>query len=280
MPIDLDEIRKGRRRDWEKLQDPEERREKLREEREKEIQKSKQKSWMRVRDDERKTEATEDEIAWKRSKRRVIILISTFVGFLVLSSAWNFAVYKYEESARLKKSQELKKVVDSGILYSNFDTPLDTWASWRSSYLQQNAKVLQSTYSKDFMKRTAFSQSPNEWIRKQSDLFRRGQDERNILLAKGFDTPQFRYYPSWGKRDGSLSVLQDTVDFPKNYGGNSIEYVLVMVWDSKKKEWKIEEIRPSDAWRDSWTTKNQISRTQNPDQLRREEEVVKRKQEE
>ncbi len=280
MPINLDEIRKGRRRNWESLKDPEERREKLREEREKELQKSKQKSWMRVRDEERRNKESENEAAWKQSKRRVIFLISTFVGFLLLSSVWNFAVNKYQESARIQQKKDLRIAVDSGVLFSNFETPLDAWASWRSAYMQQNAKVLQESYSKDYLKRTAFGTSANEWIRKQTDRFKKGTDERTTIIAKGFSDPVFRYYPNWGQREGTLCVLQDSIEFPENYGGSTVEFVLALVYEAKSDSWKVEELRTSDAWRDSWTNKNHISRTQNPDQLRREEELMKRKQSE
>lgn len=280
MPINLDEIRKGRRRDWEKLQNPEERREKQREEREKILQRSKQKSWMRKRDEDRRNLSEEEEIKWQRSKKRSIILAGSFIGFLLLSSLWNFAVYRYQESARLEHRNKLQALVDSGVLYENFTSPLDTWASWRSAYLKKNSETLYNSYSKDYMKRTAGGTSPTEWKRKQTDRFKSDLEDRNLIIAQGFDEPKIRYYPKWGQRNGALCVLQETIEFPANYGGTKLDYVLVLVWDSSLSQWKVEELRNAEAWRDNWTTKSQISRTQNPEQLKREEELIRRKNEE
>ncbi|MDX1973830.1 MAG: hypothetical protein SFY68_14975 [Candidatus Sumerlaeia bacterium] len=274
MPIDLDEIRKGRRREWDALRDPEERREELREEREKEIQARGQKSWMRRRDEERAEQSSQDEADWKRSKRRVLLLSAAFV-FLILSSyGWNYAVYRYQESARATQLKQLTSLMNSDILYSNQSTPLDTWASWRSGYLKQNPDVLHKVFSSDQLKRMGGTAMPAEWKRKLGDKFKKGTEERNILLAREFENPTILYYPKWGKRDGALCVLKDVVLFPKEYGGNAVEYVVVIVWESKTKSWKVEEIRTADTWRENWTHKNHISKTRNSDQLRREERAV------
>jgi len=271
MPIDIDEIRKGRRRDWDKLQDPEVVRERKRQERENDPEYQKKKSWLKRRDDDLKKAAEADQIEFQKVKKRVIWMFAGFFALLIFTSLSNYIIAYFASQSREDKVFELTSLVNKNIAYENYETPIDAWATWRSAWMRKDGLAVAKTYSKEHLQRVQGKLSDKAYGNKLTNEIEKGHQTRNIWVAEKFENPEIVNYPIFGLRDGTLAIFKKEMERDPSAGEGMITYVLAIAYVEDDDEWRIEDLRIEGAWRDSWTHRNKIHRSRNPDQIRKDE---------
>lgn len=267
MPIDLDEIRKGRRRDWDKLQDPEVRRQREREKKKADPEYKKKRSKFQRRDDALEEKEVKDLEEWRKTKKRVGIIIGAFVMVLMVSWGSNILMAYIQSKGRADKIVELNRVVEQGIAYKSFDNPVEAWASWRSAWREKDAEAIFTAYSPFVMDKIQGDTATGTYIRQYQSRIDRGTEARDQYIASKFDNPEIVHYPVFNLREGSLAVFKHEIRMPPEFGGKTEVYYLVMSWDKENELWKIEDVRHELVWREAWKSRTQIPRTRNPNQI-------------
>ncbi len=263
--MDIEDIRKGRRRDWDKLKDPVERRQaKLDEAEQKAQNDEKNKSSLRRREEARQ-EAREHELEeWRRTKRQLMQAAAVVLLVAVVWGGIKWAVHLVQQRKTDERIVELLKKSSSPVSFEAYSSPLETWASWRNACLRGDSEQLLRTYSGEMYERERGEQSPSNFHLRMQELLV-GDDALPMRkVAQAFDEPEFIHRPDSSPRDGDLAVLIAEVPSLRNPGLPPTDWVVAISWDARTQKWKIEDVREATAWRPAWKHANMIQLSRLP----------------
>jgi len=257
MGIEFDEIRKGRRRDWDKLRDPEDVRREKREKREADPEYQKRKTALRKRDEYRADERDREMEEWRVLKRKLAIGGAIALAVMLLWTGTRMAIGWGIRQSRAKSMTELMAKVDAGQPFEGYATPLEAMASWRSAWMRKDAEGLLRTYSLRQRGQALSRGSEARFVRNMQQRMDAGGMDRYVEIARQFD-PAIVHYPM-SPRDGELAVFKsDFVDPRLPEGRNAQVWYLAVSWDDRIDKWFFEDLRVSSTWRERWTKASQI----------------------
>lgn len=259
MPIDLEEIRKGRRREWDALKDPEVRREEERARREADPDYQKRKTAWQKRHDRVTYRRGVEEERWRKVKRETALIGGGALALLLLLFAVN-AILDYRAQGRQeRKIAAIRAQIDAGEPFIGFRDPMEAWASWRSAWLRRDARALYRTYSPRRSGSTDRNHSETHAIERLQGQIDSGDMDTQVLLAKAFHDPEIVRIPRGRPMGGELAVFLSEPVKLNEAMGQPQRYVLALVFEEDFNEWRVEDIRDRDVWNDRWRYYTQIS---------------------
>lgn len=266
MPLDYDEIQKGRRRDWDKLKNPETRAEEERAAREREIAETKKKlTAAQSRRKFRKAAQSDEAQQWVRTKREItkIAFITIAIITVILGTQGAFKLITRE--SRQTRMQELAHTVGGGNRYAAFNDPFQAWASWRSAWLRRDPQAIYNTYSKEMAERERGRLSERGYILELQRQMRRNMKEHVREIAENFRNPEILHLPDNNPAPGELAVFRSQPAVYKNIATQKPQqWVLAISWDNEIKQWRVADIRNADLWRDTWTNASNLAVSRKP----------------
>lgn len=252
LPLNIDDIRKGRRRSWEKLTDPEERKRREREEREKDPEFQKRKSRLKRQEDEREEARRLDHEKWLRTKKQLIVAGTVFVIFMVALTTAKVLYARHLEAARQNKLDRLEQMVATGDRVVAFDDPIEALESWRSAWARLSAPDVYHASSTRRQIAHRGRQDEGLYLVRQQKLMFQGALETERELALAFEDPQILRWPSSEPRHGELAVFVSKPFSRPQVRESPEEWVAAFSWDKVLKQWRHEEHRKRRYWIDAW----------------------------
>lgn len=258
-PIDLDQIRQGRRREWEKLLDPEERqRRKDAERAERMAAKAKAREVIKA-EEERK-----DREQWIRTRRRVIVLFTCLAIAIAGWTGFKVTLHMLHESMLRDRIADVKRQVDSGQRYLDLTDPIKALGSWRSAWLRLSAiDMIRMRSSAADGKKSRLS--VGEKIKRLQQKLDQGAQMSEAEIVAAFADPQIVRWPGSKWRRGELAVFASDPVKRTTAWEDPQEWVMVFVWDETAGEWRYHELRKRAQWRERWTHVSQIQVIRNAD---------------
>lgn len=258
MGIEFDEIQKGRRRDWDKLRDPEERRREEREKREADPEYQKRKTALRKRDEARAVGREADLEEWARLKKQLAIGGAIVVAMIVVWTGIRMTISWMVRESRQEAIVRLAQQVDSGVAHVACKTPAEAWASWRSAWMRRDAAALYRIYSVRQRQAALSRGSEKRFLDSMQQRMSAGAMDKYVAIAEQFSSPEIIHYPG-SPSDGELAVFKSRFVDPRlPEGRNEQVWVLALSWDAMLKEWHFEDLRTESTWRDRWKKVTQI----------------------
>ncbi len=259
MPIDFEDIQRGRRRDWDKLKSPEVRREEDRQRKEEDQELQERKSTLRKKEDAKAARREQDLVEWERTRKQIVVMLSVlFVAILVYAGVKWAVRYAVRES-RGERIAELAALVNSGEGFEGYETADEAWATWRTAWMRRDAALLYRVYSPGERRRATGSGSDQRFIRSMQERMDAGLFDKYVAIAAQFDEPEVFLMPL-SPSDGDLAVFKMTFVDPRlPRGKNEMVWVLALSYDGRTKRWGFEDLRSDDSWLDRWDTVNAIS---------------------
>ncbi len=259
MPIEFDEIQRGRRREWDKLKDPEQRREEERRRREEDEELQEKKSRLKKKEEAKATQLEKDQEEWQRAKKQVIVIVSTLLAALAVYVGVKWTIGYAVRQTRGDRIDELAALVNSGEPYEGYDTALEAWATWRTAWIHRDAALLYRLYSPGQRKRATRKGSDRKFINSMQKRMEAGVFDKYVAIATQFSKPEIFRLPV-SPSDGDLAVLKMTFHDPRlPEGSNEMVWVLALAFDGRLDRWGFEDLRSDDAWLDRWDAVDEIS---------------------
>jgi hypothetical protein len=259
-----DDIKKGRRWDWDKLQNPEERRRRELEKLEQDPEYQKSKSALKMMEERRKNEIDEGREEWVRLKRKLRWRVGTVLAVALLLMAWQLTrVINYHQSLE-KKLLDADMIVSQRQEYIKYDDPADAFVSWRSAWARTD---LQDIIRSDRPRRLKRLYGEGNVAARLADLNRRGLTGDVRRVALNFGKPELVRIPERPHQSQELAVfksgrivLRTAQSVAAGRGGEVTRdrWVAAFVWEPSLREWRLEELRPEHQWDDSWRIVPQI----------------------
>lgn len=261
-PLDIDDIRSGRRRAWDKLKDPEEKKRLEKEAREKDPEYKKKLSAMRRREMGKVDDRERDHEEFLRVRRQVIIFASVLVSGVLLLAGLKLGWSLLAERRIQKQLETLAVQVEDGKPYASFKNPVEAWASWRSAWVRKDAAALYGTFSRGKQGRELGRQGDQSYIKFLQGRMDHGAMDPDRHVAMSFSHPELLLNPRGDQRTGTLAVLKAKIPaFGAAKGSRpapEATWVLVLSYDARQKLWRVEDVRHGSTWRDGWRHVNQI----------------------
>ncbi|MEQ8820398.1 MAG: hypothetical protein RLY93_09135 [Sumerlaeia bacterium] len=259
-PVSYSDIKKGRRREWDPLLPPDERRRREDEARAaKQEATAKYKSFLKRRQENLEKQRQDDEVKFRQVMRQVTIAGVILGALLLLYGGYSAYRSIQAERARSGKLVEYSRQMDSGFEFSSLDDPIEAWASWRSAWLKKNAQGLFDTYGPDLRRQVLDSTGSNEYVRYQQQRFRTGLLDTDISLARGFDSPKYLHQPTRPYSDGELAVFVSRPISRAETREKPRPWIAAFVYQDADDTWRFQEVRPLSQWRESWDHANQVA---------------------
>ena len=263
MPLDIDEIRKGRRREWDSLLDPEERKRREREEKdraEEELEKKGLLSFFKHRRRRKGRETDKIQAEWSKAKRDVVVTVVVVVALMVtlfgIQTGWRYA-RRQTWSAQI---ETMNKAVVSGRWRPAFSQPEEAWMSWRAGWLKQDARAIFRTYSTQKVKGvTGGGRSDQAYIASLQRSIESGSMSDRATIAADASTIKWLTKPGKNPRDGELAVFETPPIYFRETD-SEITYAVALVWQEPLQEWRFHVHKPMVAWRENWDHINDITR--------------------
>jgi hypothetical protein len=259
-----DDIKKGRRRDWDKLQNPEEKRRREQEKLEQDPEYQKSKSALKMMEERRKNEIDEGKEEWVRLKRKLRWRVGAVLAVALILMAWQLTrVYNYHHSLE-KQLQDSDLLVMQRVEYSKYNDPADAFVSWRSAWARSD---LQDVIRTDSPRRLKRLYGEGNVALRLADLHRRGVTGDVRKVALNFGRPELVRLPERPYQSQELAVfksgrivLRTPQSVAAGRGGEVTRdrWVAAFVWEPSLREWRLEELRPDHQWDDSWRIVPQI----------------------
>lgn len=263
MPLSYDDIQQGRRREWDKLRSPEERKEREREEREKLEQDPdyvKRMTALQKRDKRREDEREQDRRRWGRTKRDVTIIAAITLGIILFMAGVSWSVRSAVQASRDERARQVIQALVEGGRYASFSDPFETWGSWMNGWMRRDAASIYRTYSESMALRTRGSLQPEAYIADLQRQLTTGQKDHIREIAEKFGHPEILHIPGGKPRKGEMAVFRSRPMYMRAVAASAPQrWVLAMTWDDKLKEWRVEELRHENSWNDSWKYTTQIA---------------------
>jgi len=259
-PLSIDEIRKGRRRDWDKLKDPEEAKRAKQAEREaNRADHKKSLSTIRKREMTREEEREHDKEHWEKTKRDlkrwgIVAGASLLVWF---SLSWGWSAWRRGE--RDRKLDRVMVLVDRGETYTALKDPIDAFASWRSSWRRGDAAALYRMYSFDRQVKYRGRLADRDYVSNLQSRVSRGQMDGEKSIAVQFGEPEIMLWPSTPWRDKRLTVFKSAPISRTGVKEKPEPWVVAFSYDARMDEWRLEDVRKAAQWKDRWESAAQIS---------------------
>ena len=250
MALDIDKIRSGRRRDWESLRDPEERRAEI--EAAKEAERAKRVSRARLRARQRRREQAE----WLVARRRSLVLVGAFIV-----AAGGYALFQWTSAAVLRAQVEgriasTQAAAEADRRYYDLSDPHAALGSWRNAWLRGSAVDLVNMRSARLARKLQRRMTTAEAVEDLQSRIDRGGKLTESSVAAGFRDPEIIQLPR-NPRQGSLAVFASPPIAPDT-GASPREWVAVFSYDDKLKQWGFEELRRRDMWIERWSHVDQV----------------------
>lgn len=254
--MDIEEIRQGRRRNWDALKEPEEKSPAGTAPGDAPAEGAKHS--LNDVDRRRLAESDGDRAQWLAARRQIWLVIAGVVGIFFLSWGVGFVRDSIADSRRKTRVMELNGLINGSKLYLNLSTPLDAWASWRSAWLHRNAAQLLRMRPPD-TQMTIMGRMPMKLAAEQQQrLMDIGAMDIERQIATGFTSPiPIRNAPALPRKD-DLAVFESGEILRANAREEPSRWVVAFCYDPGSKEWRLLEARKRAAWRPAWHTRQMV----------------------
>jgi ABC-type multidrug transport system fused ATPase/permease subunit len=255
LPLSIDDIRAGRRRDWDKLKDPEVRKA---EERARAEELAKARTRALNRDELRREEQESAVREWIRTRRQLIGLAIVLLSAVVLFAGFRALVWWKHESAFRSSYAELAALYDAGTRIDRSSTPLEAFMSWRSAWQAKDGLALYDMYSTE--KRRTMRGRRNEAAQRLSFAHQvtSGAQDAMRSIPQRFGKPERVLHPTSGWRQGTLAVFRSEPLRREAVQEPPAQWVAIFVYEAADKKWRFVEFRPAKTWKEKWTREAMI----------------------
>lgn len=258
MPIDINDIRKGRRRDWDKLQDPVERKRQEQEAKQKAREARKARSAQQAKRIDREEREEREAAKWKRTKVQVGIILGLLVAFVGITLVVEIGARMLQHSRVGNRMAEVDRAVASGNAYHDLSDPVGALGTWRSAWNRRDGVAIVSMYSPTKEQQETRRGSRQDYLERfQSQLDNNGQITREEIVA-AFAGANLVRWPGRRWSDGELAVFACAPMAPSRSREAPAEWVVAFSWHADTKQWRTAELRKREGWRDSWYHESQI----------------------
>ncbi len=264
MGLRYDDIKKGRRWDWDKLQDPEEQRRREQERREQDPEYKKTRSLLKQIEERRKNELVEGREDWVKLKHKLRWRLGITAAVLIGLMIWQLVqVFDYRRTVQ-DKLKDSDLIVAQRIAYSEYGDPADAYTSWRSAWARND---LQAVIRSDSVTRLRRLYGESNISSRLADMHKRGLTMETQRVALNFGNPEVIRLPERPYIGQELAVYKSgrivlrSRQAPGSNRRSEItrdRWVAAFAWDSDLREWRLEELRTEDYWDDSWRFATQI----------------------
>ncbi len=264
MALRYDDIKKGRRWDWDKLQDPEERRRREQERREQDPEYQKTKSLLKQIEERRQKELDQGREDWKKVKSKLRWRLGIVIVLLVGLMVWQLLQFFDYRRTFEEKLRDSSQIVSQRLAYSAYGDPADAFTSWRSAWARNDLQgVIRSESPRRLKRLFGDANAPT----RLAEMHRKGLTSDWQRVALQFDSPEVVRLPERPYQAQELAVfksnrivLRTRQSVIAGRGGEVTrdQWIAAFAWQPDQKEWRLEELRPAQYWDDGWNVVPQI----------------------
>ncbi|MCB2155545.1 hypothetical protein KQI84_11720 [bacterium] len=249
--LDYDEIKKGRRRDWDKLQDPEV--VKQRERDAKEEERKRRESLLRRKERERKEKNELELKTWEQTKRELKIYGLIFAAVVVVYVGFKVTTATIRKAHTAARFRSVAAEVESPGRYFDLSDPIGAWGSWRNAWYRRNIRdlyMMSSIGRQNSVRGTRRDEAT--YMEEEQQKMDEGRLSADLSVALQFDDPEIVRAPRH-PNEGDLAVFKSQPIIREAVIENPTQWTVAFAWSKEKNQWQLVDVRQAQYWRDKWS---------------------------
>lgn len=280
-PMQYDDLIKGRRRDWEKLKPPEQRKAEARERREAALQAAEKAAQDRAnsprmpgdtsenepvvrkgyfeRRRERLEKAREADLHQFGKARRMAYGALAFLVVLFLGSWTVRAIARFNAKGEYQQELEkLESLASAGHRLELFKSPTGALLSWRSAWIRKDAWAVWRTLSAKVQQDLSRAKNVNLAVGETQARMKSGALDGYIESIRLFEKPEIVRLPLPPYRNGELAIFRSP---PIQRTGSKFppqKWIIAVAYSTELKEWRFAEFREAEYFSVKWTVEPMI----------------------
>ncbi len=279
--MNYEEIEAGRRRNWDKLKPPEQRKAEEKAKREAE-QKAAEEEALRVRNESRKpgdpieepstpkkgffrrrTERMDakhaaDVAQYKKLRNRAI---AAFIALIVIFSA-NSIIRRLNAAAAYEaQMEEYARYVNLNMMgepVQIFDSPFGALESWRSAWMRHDAWGIWNSMSPNQQGNLSRAKPMNVTVLEYQQRLKSGHLDEYVDRIRQFEYMEVVRVPGKPWRDGELAIFRTKTPIPQANNQPGMDWVVATSWSADMKQWRVADFREAPFFSIKWTVEPQI----------------------
>lgn len=260
--MDYSKIVAGRRRNWDALKDPEQRRREQEEERERQREEAekagKPVGFYTARERRKEAEAAADLEKFQTAKRQAFLmlggLVAVFLLTMILQAIWT----SYRERVQRERLAQASESLEKGGVFTNLSDPISAYAAWRSAWMERDVPRILATFSKKYMAKVVGDKTGKEVEGQYRRMLERGGLDSSIELATNFFDPEPVHVPSAPWQDEELAIFRSQLLVQAGVGGEGTRYLLFLSYNAATKQWRFADARDAQFGSVKWRYEGQI----------------------
>ncbi len=281
MPMDYDDLVKGRRREWEKLKPPEQRRAEARARREAELKAAEEAAAARAasprmpgdtsenepaprkgyfeRRQERMNKAREADLHQFGKARRMAYMALAFLAILFLGSWAVTAVARFNAKGEYEQELDrLEALASVGHRIEMFKSPTGALLSWRSAWIRKDAWAVWRTLSARVQQDLSRAKNVNLAVGETQARMKSGAMDGYIDLIRLFEKPEIVRLPLPPYRNGELAIFRSPPIAREGSKFPPQKWIVAVAWSTELKEWRFAEFREAEYFSVKWDVEAKI----------------------
>jgi len=273
--MEYEDLVKGRRREWEKLKPPEQRRAEAKARREAELaaaeaaaeerhnaprmrgDKSEDKPRIRKgffdRRQERMDQARDADVEKFVRARKLSIGLLAVVA-LLFGGSW-FAEYSAKASAREREAGEMARLeaqIQNGDAIELFQTATGALASWRSAWVRKQAWSLWRTFSPRLQQNLVRAKSVPIAVSEYESRMKSGALDGYIGMVRNLDGMDVVRMPLAPYSEGELAIFRSKPLQPANDPTHAEPWIVAIAYSTEVNEWRFADFREAQYFSVKW----------------------------
>ncbi len=279
--MEYDDLVKGRRREWEKLKPPEQRRAEARERREAELNAAEEAAAARAnsprmpgdtsenepvvrkgyfeRRQEKLDKAREADMAQFGRARRLAYGVLGFLVVLFLGSWSVRAIARFNAKGEYQQElDKLESLASVGHRLEIFKSPTGALLSWRSSWIRKDAWAVWRTLSSKVQQDLSRAKNVSLAVGEMQSRMKSGAYDGHIDLIRKFEKPEIVRLPLPPYRNGELAIFRSQPIAREGSKFPPQKWIVAVAWSTELKEWRFSEFREAEYFSVKWTVEPMI----------------------
>jgi len=279
--MNYEELEAGRRRNWDKLKPPAQRKAEEKAKREAELKAAEEEA-LRVRNESRKpgdpiepppgakkgffrrrqermdTRRAEDVAKFRQIRNRSIAAI---ISLVVLFSATTLirrlnAVAAYEE--QMEQYSRYVSLNMMGEPVQVYDSPFGALESWRSAWMRHDAWGVWNSMSPTQQGNLSRAKPMNATVLEYQQRLKSGHLDEYVDRIRQFDYMDVIHVPGKPWRDGELAIFRTRTPIAQGNNQPGMDWIVATVWCADIKQWRVADYREAPFFSIKWRLEPQI----------------------
>ena len=253
--LDIDDIRRGRRRDWEKLQDPEKHTQ--REQEEMEELRKKRESLLKRKARQRLEEHDREMQTWAKTKRELLIYAAIAGAVLLLYIGFKATTALVREARTANRFRVVNAQVESDERFFEPADAVGALGTWRNAWYRRNVRDLYIMSSPVRQMAVRGRRDQDRYVIDEQKRLDEGKLEHERSVAVKFNDPEIVRLPRSPGQD-DLAVFRSQPLIRDSVFEGPAAWTVAFAWDSRQKQWQLVDVRKAEYWKDKWNDTGDI----------------------